>query len=87
MINYSAWSGDSISVSLTGSDRMGGRQQSGIWLDLGRRSPPAAYPEAAREALPQALAPAEVAHPVPDQEEVAAVRIESERGSVVSKGR
>ena len=35
---------------------------------------PVPSPEAAQEALPQAPAPAEVAHPVPNQEEVAALR-------------
>ena len=38
--------------------------------------PPGPSPEAAQEALPQALAPAEVAHPIPNQEEVAALRRE-----------
>jgi hypothetical protein len=54
--------------------------------------PPANPPEAAQEALPQAPAPAEVAHPAPNQEEIAAlkrelqgqiqeqIREESERG-------
>ena len=37
---------------------------------------PVASPGAAQEALPQAPAPAEVAHPVPNQEEVAALRRE-----------
>jgi len=55
--------------------------------------PPGPSPEAAQEALPQALAPAEVAHPIPNQEEVAALRrelhglINPKGGSVVSKGR
>ncbi|KAJ6913084.1 hypothetical protein NC651_015546 [Populus alba x Populus x berolinensis] len=96
-MNYAAWFGDSNSVSLTGSGHMGGGSSQGsgwTWVDKpisrGRSSNPAK--RAAQEALPQAPAPAEVAHPIPNQE-VAALRrelhglINPKGGSVVSKGR
>nr|TKS09590.1 hypothetical protein D5086_0000091020 [Populus alba] len=107
-MNYSAWSGDSNCVpnwfrSHGRRQQSGpwldlGRYRRNWPISKGRSGSPAKSPtppprrRAAQEALPQAPAPAEVAHPIPNQE-VAALRrelhglINPKGGSVVSKGR
>ncbi|CAK7324947.1 unnamed protein product [Dovyalis caffra] len=76
----SSWEEDSFGLRVleessygTDTSREGPLEQAAIPFPPAN---PVASPEAAQEALPQAPAPAEVAHPVPNQEEVAALRRE-----------
>ncbi|CAK7328705.1 unnamed protein product [Dovyalis caffra] len=76
----SSWEEDSFGLRVleessygTDTSREGPLEQAAIPFPPAN---PVASPEAAQEALPQAPAPAEAAHPVPNQEEVAALRRE-----------